>query len=287
MDRNDYPYLYRAADELALNYQKRHFYLLISYLVLLILGVLIPLFSNGNWINLIVLLIFIISAIIYIISKIWNPLNLWYNGRAVAESVKSMTWKWMMSAEPYQYRPRENNQRKFKEDLKELLRQNEILFNHYQNEDNNFYTISDKMQNVRSMQTAEKLSFYNKNRVEDQLKWYRKKAKKQNLFFYLFSGIVGAFYLVIIIFMVCKIFEPSKEFPIDLCSTIIAALVAWIEAKNYNDQASAYSLTVNEISIIHSTELTGQVAEEELSEYVINSENAFSREHTQWLARKH
>ena len=30
----------------------------------------------------------------------------------------------------------------------------------------------------------------------------------------------------------------------------------------------------------------GQVGYDEVSEYVINSENAFSREHTQWIARK-
>ena len=59
-----------------------------------------------------------------------------------------------------------------------------------------------------------------------------------------------------------------------------------LESKNYNELSNAYSLAVSDISLIKKDPLEGQVSEDEVSEYVINSENAFSREHTQWLARK-
>ena len=62
--------------------------------------------------------------------------------------------------------------------------------------------------------------------------------------------------------------------------------ISWLEAKNYNELSNAYSLAVSDISLIKKDPLEGQVSEDEVSEYVINSENAFSREHTQWLARK-
>lgn len=60
------------------------------------------------------------------------------------------------------------------QDLRELLKENKPLFTHYQDEEESdrFYTISQKMKEVRHFSSSQKLVFYNKNRVDEQLRWY-------------------------------------------------------------------------------------------------------------------
>lgn len=286
MSRADYPQLYRAADCLSITYQKVYFGLLGGYLVTLIVGSIVSMCGNGVVANSIALGLFILSLAIFAISKIWDPIKLWYNGRAVAESVKSMTWKWMMQAEPYPYEIPGTASKNLQNDLQQLLEQNRTLFNHYQDDDDGFYSISDKMREVRDATTREKLDFYNKNRVNDQLRWYKRKSKTLRIAYIAYSVAVVLCYIAIIILMIISISKPTIIFPVELISAISAALISWIEAKKYNELSCAYSLAVNDISIIKDNMLEGQVGSQEVSEYVNNSENAFSREHTQWIARK-
>ena len=286
MNNADYPQLYRAADNLSIQHQKEHFRLLFGYLSSLVIGSAISIFCNGTIANSISLLLFILSAVLFAISKILNPLDLWYNGRAVAESVKSMTWKWMMKAEPYQDIALETAFSNFKNDLHCLLHQNKTLFSHYQNEDRGFDCISEKMKEVRKSTAKDRLSFYNRNRVENQLNWYRIKTKRFHKLYIIYSLIVAIFYAAIIILMIVNISMPNMSLPIELISAFVTSIVSWMEAKKYNELSCAYSLAVNDISIINANMLEGDVTDNEVSEYVINSENAFSREHTQWIARK-
>ena len=113
-----------------------------------------------------------LSAALYAISKICNPIDLWYNGRAVAESVKSMTWKWMMMADPYQNKNMNNESQQLLNDLHYLLQQNKSLFEHYQHEEDcHFFTISEKMKTIRAANISEKLSYYNNFKCKSFLKF--------------------------------------------------------------------------------------------------------------------
>lgn len=286
MNNADYPQLYRAADNLSIQHQKERFGLLFGYLSSLVIGSVVSIFCNGTIGNSISLLLFILSATLFAISKIHNPLELWYNGRAVAESVKSMTWKWMMKAEPYQEIESETAISNLKNDLHCLLQQNKTLFSHYQDEDDGFYCISERMKEVRNSNAKDRLSFYNRNRVKNQLNWYRMKAKRFHNLYIIYSSTVAFFYAAIIVLMIINISKPNVSLPIELVSAFVTSIVSWMEAKKYNELSCAYSLAVNDISIINANMLEGNVADNDVSEYVINSENAFSREHTQWFARK-
>jgi hypothetical protein len=60
--------------------------------------------------------------------------------------------------------------------------------------------------------------------------------------------------------------------------------MTWTQLKKNDQLAQSYGLAAQELLLI-----SGQAIEiktnEELSAYVVNSENAISREHTMWLAR--
>ena len=58
-----------------------------------------------------------------------------------------------------------------------------------------------------------------------------------------------------------------------------------MQAKRYSELAASYALTAHEISLIREQALNPST-EEEFSKFVSDAENAFSREHTQWSARR-
>lgn len=66
---------------------------------------------------------------------------------------------------------------------------------------------------------------------------------------------------------------------------VASAVLGWIQIKKFNELASAYSLTAHEIGIIQ-TRAAAVVQEADFSEFVNEAERAFSREHTQWVARQ-
>lgn len=288
MRHSDYPALYKSADKLSLLHQKRYYRYLAGYLSLLILGAVTSFFSTTPCLKVINIIVFACSLFIYILSKILDPQELWYNGRAVAESVKTRTWRWMMRAHPYN-KPRGTVSNDFVEDLQIILKENESLFRHYCGDDKDdcesMFTISDKMREIRDLSTREKVAFYNKNRVKEQQRWYKSKAKNKHHLYNVFFGITVGLYAIIIILMIIDTSIPIN-YPIEVLAVVASSIISWIEAKKYNELSKAYSLAAQDIALIRELDVEGQIGEDQLSNYVIDSENAFSREHTQWFARK-
>lgn len=58
-----------------------------------------------------------------------------------------------------------------------------------------------------------------------------------------------------------------------------------MQAKRFTELSTSYALTANEIALIRE-DAYGLEEDVELSKFVGDAENAFSREHTQWEARK-
>jgi hypothetical protein len=61
--------------------------------------------------------------------------------------------------------------------------------------------------------------------------------------------------------------------------------LSWMQAKRFSELAASYALAAHEISLIKEQSLLPDT-DEKFSLFVGDAENAFSREHTQWVARK-
>ena len=58
-----------------------------------------------------------------------------------------------------------------------------------------------------------------------------------------------------------------------------------MQAKRFSELASSYTLAAHEIALIREQSFLPKT-ETEFSLFVSDAENAFSREHTQWVARR-
>ena len=287
LNEKSLPGLYQSANSASLKAQSSYFYSLLIYLVLLVIAASVSYIWPTNIYGAFATAsLFLITLGILITLKINRPDDIWYNGRAVAESVKTRSWRWCMRSEPYQDCDNvEVVSKQFINDLKSILNQNrslsEVLVANADVND----PISKSMNTIRSLSMEERLEIYKIQRIDNQANWYALKSqfnKRKAKQWFVFSVLL---HIIAIGMLLYKIKAPQAVLPIEVIATAIGAVLTWLQAKKHNELNSSYSLTAHEIVLIKGEALSIN-SEKELSDFVIDSENAFSREHTQWTARK-
>lgn len=287
MQEDDYPALYKAADAASLKAQSIYFNALRIYLFLLITAALVAFLWAQNVYGAITsVALFLLTLGILVWLKFKKPEDIWYNGRAVAESVKTRTWRWIMKAEPYEEDTSEEQaQKELLSDLKAILSQNRSLSEAIEWTPDLGEAISTKMIAIRSMSWQERLTIYKTDRIDNQSDWYSKKTqfnRCRSKQWFISSVLLHSLAVLMLLY---RIKEPSSNLPIETVAAAASAVLTWAQAKKHNELHSSYSLAAHEIVLIKG-ESVSISREKELSEFVVDSESAFSREHTQWVARK-
>ena len=98
-------------------------------------------------------------------------------------------------------------------------------------------------------------------------------------------SVMIALHVLAIFLLLLKIKNPTNELPVEVVAVCASSVLSWLQTKKHNELSASYALTTQEISLIRG-EASYVDSEESFSSFVIDSENAFSREHTQWFARK-
>ncbi|RZK47928.1 MAG: DUF4231 domain-containing protein [Pedobacter sp.] len=282
------PGLYQSADSSSMKEQKKYFNGIATYLILLITAATLSYFDNlltEPSLKIISAILFLCTLSIMIWLRVSKPDDIWYNGRAVAESVKTRTWRWMMKSDPYESDDDNIVRKQFINDLKTILTQNESLIGKIGLQASIEEPISDVMIQVRNLSRDERFEVYRKKRITNQAVWYTKKAKLNKNRGSLWFWITVALHAFAIILLLCNIQHPILKMPIEVIAVGASSVLTWLQAKKHNELSSSYSLTAHEIILIRA-EIVSIENDADFSDFIINCENAFSREHTQWFARK-
>jgi hypothetical protein len=291
MKKEDYPSLFRASDKVSIDSQKNYIVLFLAEISLVLLGAGISIYNfSVEDSKLIVYVIsgvlFLFGIIISIIQKVMRYDNLWYQGRALAESCKTITWRYISCSEEFNINIDDNSSRRiFLNKIDKLSKEFEFLNKHLDKKMLVEPNITDKMSNIRSKNLYERKEYYLKERIEDQKKWYSKKAKKNKDIstFCFILNIIS--HIVTIICIGYLIFHPKSNWNfVGLFTTISTSIIAWVQLKQYQNLNQSYSTASIELNLISDLGESIQL-EEEFSQYVLDSENAISREHTTWLAQ--
>lgn len=211
--------------------------------------------------------------------------------RALAESCKTITWRFVMRAEPFEASETiESARLKFADRLHGLLsvhgRASTALVQSADFGD----IVTLQMEEIRDLTLEEHKSIYLENRIRDQLHWYQKKAAYNKRMANLFSVIVVLVYLGAIGLTITQLLQDHSGSETILWVSepllvLAAAILGIAQAKRYAELATSYTLTALEIQKL---ELDFKAVEDEaaMAEFVSTAETAFSREHIQWLARQ-
>lgn len=288
MKQHDYPALYHATDSAAITAQAKYLRalkwqngLVVTASILVLIGI-----DNAFAAGLAAFLFFgTLSISVFIAVRKYE--SIWYRARATAESVKTMTWRFVMRAEPYEgVGSGVDVEQKFRDRLYEALRETEKLGAFLTESSSAFDQITSEMTRLRSLGLNERKQIYETKRISEQRSWYSSKAtqnkRKNDIYFALMivmQALAG-------LFSISRIIYPNWHYwPPEVCVVVAGILLSWIQIRRFEEHAVAYTLAAHEIGILAS-KLPNINGERDFSVFVSDAENAFSREHTQWVARR-
>lgn len=289
MQHDELPRLYRVADQCSNETQKLLAGLTISQAILLLAGAAVS--TIGASTHLLALtggVLFIASLVISVYLAYANLEKVWYQARAVAESVKTTAWRYAMRAEPFTNVPNvELAKSEYFKRIKKIHTEHRGLSEHFVVDENHGQQLTNRMQQIRQSSVSERLSAYRTERIKNQREWYTRKARFNKLKARFWILVLICTHAAAILCVMLRVAYPIYQsyYPVDVFATAASLVIAWTSFRRYRELASAYFLAAEEIGLIdeESNRIDG---EESLSEFVQDAENAFSREHTQWIARK-
>lgn len=283
----DYPGIYKEANERSRGTQSTYLNLLRVFLFLLIVSTAMFSYFSEYWV--VKLVNAIVSLGIVALSFLFSFVNFqgtWYSCRAVAESIKTISWRFSMRAEPYDIEDHEAKAL-FLKTVRQIVKMNHDFEKNIGAQFGTDSQVPNSMLQVRAKSLLERRQIYHQYRVIEQQNWYKGKSKKNKKMSWIFMGtlIVASLVLAALLFLSLRPEMDQIVLPVEFVLTVISVVFTWLQTKKYRELENSYALTAHEIGFI-STQIDDIDSEVKLSEYVMNSENAFSREHTQWIARK-
>jgi hypothetical protein len=292
MEAKYFPALYQSSDEASLKAQSTYKNIIAYDLITMIIAAALAIYNYQSTEP--KLLVYVVSCflllaglVLTVIVKTKKYEDIWYQGRALAESCKTLTWRFITCSESFEVDMNlEDAKAAFVRRLKELGNEFKELNKNLNAKTLTLPNISDEMLKIRSLSMQQRKEYYIQNRIDDQKTWYATKAEfnkdKYNLWFIVIIVAQG-------IALACAIYlirnpDSSWNF-IGLFTTISACALSWLQLKQHQELKQAYTTAAQELNFILES-ATSVDSEAKLSEFVLDSENAISREHTLWLAQK-
>lgn len=180
MQNSDFPGLYRSADTLSGSAQKYFFTALSANLALLVFAAVASVINYKHWFAAVIQVALLLGALATSVLLAWRrPERTWYSGRAVAESIKTMTWRYVTRAEPFD-KTDDESRGLLVDRLREVVQQNpgvsDKLASHV-----SAPQVTDVMTQLRTDDFLKRRDTYIEHRINDQLDWYKRKARFNTL----------------------------------------------------------------------------------------------------------
>ena len=279
------PHLFRAADAAAVRQQRRHLRGSLSQLLLVVgaAGAAKLAFDGGtDWWQVLAAACFLCAAVVkgYLLST--KPEEGWYAARAIAESAKSLAWRYAVGGDPFRVDTMSEREADatFVERLREIVQpiRGRAPIPPLQEEASE---ITDRMRSIRASSLDLRRETFREGRVHDQVRWYATRSAKDQSkadawgWAQLCLELLGALFALLTATGVVAFNVTS------FTAALISAIVAWTQTKRFRTDAAAYGVAWAELSALE-TLARHPDTEEEWAAYVEQVEQAISREHTIW-----
>jgi ABC-type multidrug transport system fused ATPase/permease subunit len=291
MNNDHYPGLYRYADSASLRAQRAYQRFHQVYLGSLMLGSAVGAIATLSITRLSVVLYTVMALVLAVgllilwIMRARQDDKIWFDGRAIAESVKTTTWRFMMKVPPFHEDDKADA--RFISQLREIREARPHLAKYIAaTQVADGLSITDFMRAKRSASLEDKRAFYVSDRLADQKSWYAKKAKlnatSSTRWFWIVASLQISATILAVIQAVLKGLAINI---VPAITTFAAAFAAWGQMKRYDELAQSYALAAQELEELESL-ARGKAAAEDFAQLIEQAENSISREHTMWCARR-
>lgn len=283
------PTLHDAANAASLGAQRRYLCLVRVNLAALTCGaiagaIVLPAGLEGQGIAGVATLVLVVALVTTLIIQVKAYERTWYGGRAVAESVKTLAWRYMVRAEPFDEARSIEVDALFAGRLREILADSSTLNVHLRATAGE--QITPAMRAVRAKSLAERRDFYSDHRIREQQDWYLGKAKKSQAAEKLLFASIWIINLLAVAAGILMIIHPTLMLnATGVLATVAASLFAWLQVRRHQELAQSYAVTAQELALALST-AENVSSEHAFAVFVADAEAAISREHILWVARR-
>lgn len=278
-----YPASYVAADDMSATNQKRYMEAIryrLVFLALAALGGAVTLMGPVDWFAWLALVAFLAAIVCEVFILTARPDERWYEGRAAAESAKTITWRFAVGGDPFDVgTPADEAVQLLIDQLRDVAEDLPHVSRDVGGEE-----VPDELVALRGRPFTQRREHYLRGRVQDQVRWYRSKAQlnaRNQIRFLLitivleFAGVLGA---------VLRIADVVDVDLLGVVAAVAAGAASWAQTRQYGQLSRAYAVAANELAII---EAQAKVQpEQRWSRFVDEAEEAISREHTLWRASR-
>ena len=217
-----------------------------------------------------------------------NPQGRWYEGRAAAESVKTLAWKYVVRARPFAGEAKsvdaDNAYELQMDEVFQAFRDSPVIPTESKP------AITDEMRRLRAAPLTVRRDLYLTERVRAQRTWYLSRADLCDNETAKWQLVSIAAIIVGGCFAVLQIFNVVPWHVLGTFTTVAASVTAWTQLKQFGPLASAYRLAGTELDLIEvqlsRVDPARPDAEESWSRLARDGADAVSREHTIWRARR-
>ncbi|MFC7843680.1 DUF4231 domain-containing protein [Streptomyces sp. NPDC057382] len=281
------PSPFKAADSASLRGQARYMQatrLRLSFAVLAAVLAAITVRVGETWdlAALCVAFAFIATLSIEVWLLVSKPERAWYDGRAFAESIKTLSWRYAVAAAPFPSEvPEHEVDRLFISEVGKIISEAPADTIAVRSP----VHITERMREIRRSPLSVRRGAYLEWRIEDQLQWYAGKADVN-------ISLAGRWRVVLIAIeatgIAAAILKAGGTISFDLpgiAAALLGAGSAWFAVRQYEALGRAYTFAANDLSIVHAR-LQRIDAEDEWEREAADAEEAISREHTMWRASR-
>ncbi len=288
LDEADLPEVFRSGNRVSMSGQNRYIRSTAAQLILLVVAAVagaIQVAGDAPDAAVIVAAAAFLGAALLKVQVIaTHPEQDWYEGRAVAESTKTLAWRYAVGGEPFPVR--KGPERKMKELFLARLRDiGQSIDLPLVSGTQRVEQITDGMERLRSQPLAARRAAYEQGRLRDQLAWYSSKAVWNQTRARLWNGGMLGLMVAGGVIALVSLSSGINLSLVDAIATPVGGIGAWIATKQHQTLASAYSVTARELAdILDLAEMPK--SEAEWAAFVSHAEEAVSREHTLWRASR-
>lgn len=229
-------------------------------------------------------LAFVAGLILSMILLYSRPQQRWYQGRAAAESIKTLSWQYSVGGGAYPVDLPDAEKHLIAQIKKVIL---ELPATGQPDADLTPGQITDEMRSSRCAPLADRQKLYLTDRIDNQRKWYAGRTRLNRRRSNTWMGVTIGAQIVGAALAGVKGFGISDVDLLGIAAAVAASCAAWMQTKQYQALAASYDVTARELTAIR-TEAEVRLAtpdEAEWAEFVADAETAISREHTTWRAR--
>ncbi|SCG80301.1 Protein of unknown function [Micromonospora echinaurantiaca] len=228
---------------------------------------------------------FAAASVVEVFLLTHRPNQRWYAGRALSESIKSLSWRFAVAAEPF---PRSRSELECAEDFAGRLLglSSDMRSAGLAAPAATGQQITERMRVLRSSPLQARRDAYLNGRLEKQRSWYADRSRWNRTQATRWSVVLLILEIAGVVFAVSRVAGLTSADLLGIAAAAIAAGAAWLQTRQHDGLATAYALASQELAAIASM-VPQADSEPHISQFVDDAEAAISREHTMWRARRH